>query len=317
MLEQQQTLKPLELVVDWAPAYELLLSFVTFVECDKHCMEELGPDWLSNARRKLPAGHQISKVHFNVKQDDQLLARLIRGCPTDRGASEWLDWLGQLTPGLAYETLARVMPETEDPQLPRDFTEWRDRMLALLRPWHDYVFTTFDPEILEGLRAESDALCARLCSLPPRELVEEVTNGIWVEPEATIRRVVLVPQFHQRPYNDDCAINGGILLCYPADSVARQADGPPLGLLRLTRALSDESRLRILRFLTQGSKSLTEVARFAGLSQPTVHHHLARLRAAGLVRVHVTDDHARRYSLRTYAFDQLTSQLAQYMEVNG
>ena len=127
--------------------------------------------------------------------------------------------------------------------------------------------------------------------------------------------MVLVPQFHQRPYNHDETIVGGILLLYPADTVVNPPDGPPLGLLRLTRGLGDESRLRILRFLAQGPQSLSEVARFAGLSQPTVHHHLTQLRAAGLVRAHVTTDASRRYSLRPHAFDQLSTQLAQYLEV--
>jgi DNA-binding transcriptional ArsR family regulator len=201
-------------------------------------------------------------------------------------------------------------------QLPRDFVAWRDRCVGLLRTWHDCYFAQFDPAILDGLRAEADRLRARLGSLPPRELVEQVTNGIWIEPSPDLLRVELVPQYHQRPYNDDCHLAGGIMVLYPADSVAEQADGPPIGLLRLTRGLGDESRLRILRFLTQGSKTLTEVARFAGLKQPTVHYHLTQLRAAGLVRVHnFGASSSRRYSLRPHALDQLAQQLATYLEV--
>jgi DNA-binding transcriptional ArsR family regulator len=305
----------IDLAIDWAPAYELLVSFMTFAERDKHCIEELGNEWLTRARHQLPS--DFNRLQFKAKQDSQLLLRLVRGCAADRDAAPWLDWLAALSPGAAYEVLASVTPADADAQPPRDFAAWRDLMVSLLRTWHDRVFTTLDPTILDGLRAECDALCARLGSMPPRELVEEVSNGIWIDDDPEMHRVVLVPQFHQRPYNDDCTIADGMLLLYPADSVARPADGPPLGLLRLTRALSDESRLRILRFLTQGSKSLTDVARFAGLSQPTVHHHLARLRAAGLVRVHVAGGHARRYSLRSYAFDQLSSQLSQYLEVTG
>jgi DNA-binding transcriptional ArsR family regulator len=305
----------LELAVDWAPAYELIVAFVTYFSQDKHCIDELGSDWLTNVKANLPEDFKPAKSEFKHKQDDVLLLRLIYGGPHHETAEQWLEWLEWLTAGSAYELLAAVTPQHDDVQLPRDFQAWRDRMVSILGTWQAASFSRIDPAILQRLRNEAKALKKRLSDLPPRELVEQTSNGIWIEPGGRVERVVLVPQFHQRPYNDDCSIARGILLMYPADSVASPSDGPPLGLLRLTRGLGDESRLRILRFLAQGSASLSEVARFAGLSQPTVHHHLTQLRAAGLVRAHVTDDTSRRYSLRPHAFDQLSTQLMQYLEV--
>jgi DNA-binding IclR family transcriptional regulator len=69
----------------------------------------------------------------------------------------------------------------------------------------------------------------------------------------------------------------------------------------------------MLRFLADGPRNLTEVARFAGLTQPTVHHHLAMLRSAGLVRVHITDVSPNRYSLRPRALELLGDQLGAYL----
>jgi DNA-binding transcriptional ArsR family regulator len=84
--------------------------------------------------------------------------------------------------------------------------------------------------------------------------------------------------------------------------------------MRLTRGLGDESRLRILRFLATSPRSLTEVARFADLSQPTVHHHLTQLRSAGLVRVHCSLSTPVRYTLRPHALERLVQQLGTYLE---
>ena len=68
-------------------------------------------------------------------------------------------------------------------------------------------------------------------------------------------------------------------------------------MLRLYRALGDPSRLRILRLLTDRDLYLTEIAQQMELSKPTVKHHLAALRAAGLVTV--TDEgNMTYYSLR-------------------
>src|SRR6476659_1449125 len=49
----------LDVAVDWASAYELLVSFVTFAERDKHTLDELGPDWLPHVRHALPADFAV------------------------------------------------------------------------------------------------------------------------------------------------------------------------------------------------------------------------------------------------------------------
>jgi DNA-binding transcriptional ArsR family regulator len=49
------------------------------------------------------------------------------------------------------------------------------------------------------------------------------------------------------------------------------------------KALGDESRLALLRLLHQGELTVGELARRVELGEPTVSHHLARLREAGLV----------------------------------
>lgn len=59
-----------------------------------------------------------------------------------------------------------------------------------------------------------------------------------------------------------------------------QSDEPILDMLK---ALADESRLAILRFLNEKEHSVSELAERVELGDPTVSHHLARLREAGLV----------------------------------
>ena len=61
---------------------------------------------------------------------------------------------------------------------------------------------------------------------------------------------------------------------------------PPQAVVRLHRALGDETRLRILKLLAGRDLYLTEIAQQLDLSKPTIKHHLALLRAAGLVTDH-------------------------------
>ena len=306
-----------ELLVDWAPAYELLISLWTFVSFRLHALLELGPTWVRDVQSRLPSelAARLSRknVATAIKHEDDLLTLLVRACPGERDARGFLDWFASLTPGAAYEALYPLLAES-GPRLPRDFSAWRDRVLEILAAWDQAYFQHIDPEILRGLRAHAVALSARASSEPARDLVEEVTNGILMEPTPDLRSVTLVPQYHERPYNHDAAGLGGPIVLYPADVLATPAAVPPSGLVRLTRALSDESRLRILRFVADGPCTLTEVARFIGLSQPTVHHHLVQLRAAGLVRVHFVMASPSRYSLRPHALEQLSGQLGAYLQ---
>ncbi|MBU4201920.1 MAG: metalloregulator ArsR/SmtB family transcription factor [Candidatus Altiarchaeales archaeon] len=54
--------------------------------------------------------------------------------------------------------------------------------------------------------------------------------------------------------------------------------------LKLLKALSDETRLRILDFLRNGEKCVCEIIPFTGKSQPTVSMHLRVLKEAGLLK---------------------------------
>jgi DNA-binding transcriptional ArsR family regulator len=308
-----------QLVVDWAPAYELVLSWLCFTHQKLHPRLDLGPAWLKDVRRRLPPDFTIArprgaaKDRNTPKDEHDLLLLLARACPVGPDAAAFVTWLAQLTPGAAYEALAPRVPDA-GPRLPRDFSAWRDPLVSALGVWDSYYFSTIHPDILSGLDHEADSLKAQLPSPTPLQLVEQVTNGLCVEPTPDLRQITLIPQYHERPYNHQSAEQGNIILFYPADVLSSTAeDRPPSGLLRLTRALSDESRLRILRFLANGPRTLTAVARFAGLSQPTVHHHLAQLRVAGLVRIHFTLSGSTRYSLRQRALDQLAQQLGAYL----
>ena len=320
-LDPQRNDSTVELASEWSPAYEFLVSFGCFAFASLHPILEIGQSWVRQVRHALPAPYleQITQKPFisALKEvDHDLLMVLVRACPDAAGqdAPGFLDWLANLSPGDAYEALAPRLPES-GPQLPRDFGAWRDRMVEVLRIWDSAYFQQLDPAILNGLRAESLALVRRLGSAPALDLIEQVTNGLCIEPTPAVQTITLVPQHHERPYNHDFLEQGNLVILYPADVLLPDPQLPPPRLLRLTRALGDDSRLRILRFLSGGSRSLTEVARFARLSQPTVHHHLAQLRAAGLVQVQFAAGlpTPNRYCLRPHALEQLAQQLGTYL----
>ena len=102
---------------------------------------------------------------------------------------------------------------------------------------------------------------------------------------------------------------------YPiADAALDAADplAPPPAVVRLHRALGDETRLRILRLLRDRDLYLTEIAQQLDLSKPTIKHHLALLRAAGLVTVTEAGS-VIYYSLRPTRLDDASGEIKRFL----
>jgi DNA-binding transcriptional ArsR family regulator len=152
-------------------------------------------------------------------------------------------------------------------------------------------------------------------SMRTAELIERTTAGIRWLSEPGVRRVVLAPSYFVRPYNFTFTGSDWRMFVYPVlDAALEPHDplAPPVGVLRLHRALGDDSRLRILRLLRDRDWYLTEIAERLGLSKPTIKHHLAQLRAAGLVTL-IEEGGLSYYSLRRDRLDDASSELKRYL----
>jgi DNA-binding transcriptional ArsR family regulator len=147
------------------------------------------------------------------------------------------------------------------------------------------------------------------------ELIEQTTGGIRFVSEPGIDRVILAPSYFARPYNFLLGSADWRMFGYPiADSALDGVDplAPPQSVVRLHRALGDETRLRILRLLRDRDLYLTEIAQILELSKPTIKHHLALLRSAGLVTL-TEEAGLTYYSLRRDSLDAASSELKQFL----
>jgi DNA-binding transcriptional ArsR family regulator len=297
--------------VDWAPAYELLVSVTAYVSRPEQKILELGAGWARGVRQQLQPELAADLASADALADVHVADLLIQQCPGDRDITGYLHWLGALPVGELYERLAPYALEGRAP-LPRDLGAVRDRYVRLLVAWYEQYFRLVDPAILSGLAADTAAKQALVGTMAPEALVEAATCGVHFMPRPGPELVLLIPQYHFRPWNLFQDYRGLRRIQYPADALPAVPGEPPPGLLRLTRALSDDSRLRILRFLATGRRSFTDVVQFMGLAKSTVHHHMVVLRAAGLVRVHDRGDMTS-YSLRLAAVDELGDRLHAFL----
>ena len=172
-----------------------------------------------------------------------------------------------------------------------------------------------EARVARMLERDVDARSQDDIARDPIGFVERATNGIRLVPEPRIRRIVLAPSYFGRPYNSLTKVGDTQLISYPiADASLGAADKltPPAATVRLYRALGDGSRMRILRLLAERDRYLTEIANELDLSKPTIKHHVALLRAAGLITL-TEQGNLTYYSLRRDRVEDAGVELRAYL----
>jgi DNA-binding transcriptional ArsR family regulator len=189
-----------------------------------------------------------------------------------------------------------------------------DAMRASLAAWLPY-FQQVESRVARFQDRDVASRRADQRNLDAGQLIERVTGGLRWIPESQTKRVVLAPSYFSRPYNYVYKGGDWRLFAYPiADSVLDAADTstPPSSIVRLYRALGDPTRLRTLKLLSDRDWYLTELATQLELSKPTMKHHLAQMRAAGLVTV-TEEGSLTYYSLRRERLAEAGLELSRFI----
>ena len=185
-------------------------------------------------------------------------------------------------------------------------------LVGALEAWAETVWGPESLTIVPILERDVEAKREMLRELPMEQFIETATNGVEFVPRPGIERVVMVPSFVNRPLVSFTEFGEVLLIVYPVadESVSAFSDSPPLRLVRLSKALGDEKRLRILRALAEGEKTLMELAEMFGAAKTTMHHHMIILRSAGLISVGVG---TKRYRLRRETVPDVGALLSGYL----
>lgn len=196
----------------------------------------------------------------------------------------------------------------------RDPVRARDRIVEVLRAWQAR-FVEVEPRVGEILDRDYECRTGDRATLGATELIEATTGGIRWLPESGIRRLILGPSYFARPYNFLMSGSDWRFFGYPvADAALDPADSlaAPQSVVRLHRALGDATRLKILKLLASRDLYLTEIAQQLDLSKPTIKHHLAQLRSAGLVTI-TESGTVMYYSLRRNRLDDASAEIKRFL----
>jgi len=303
---------------DYSPVYELYISLQAFIETRRHALLDLGKEWAVKVRHGLQKEFLTKLGHIKADLLPQIIIPSLvwkTPSPYREDVSKYLDWLSSLSAHDAFNLLqAAASPELLSKC--SDIQKARDQAVEVLNHWYEQYYRAVEPELAPKLVEMAELQKTAAKGANPEDFIERLTFGLRMQPISATRTVVLVPQYHYSPWNVYNLLRDALIIYYPANIDTPEPGKPSLALLRLTRALSDENRLRILRFLSEGPRSFSEVARFSGLAKSTVHHHLVALRASGLVRILVADGNPGNpdgFTLRPDVAEYVTRQLNDYL----
>lgn len=298
--------------VDVSPIYELISSFIVFTTRKWVNNLDVGTEWLEDIGSRFNLDTQqafADAAQFPFSDYDALYAWAI--VRSSHNVESFLDDLEQTASDALYHSIKPYIPDLNTQEIERIRTSY----VPLLRKWNDLYFIDAATQYTPLLEEDADEKAALLHKMDPEALVEYASGGIVLEPGLPIDQVVLVPSVHFRPINTYCFYSGALLIQYPIDIPELDEDEPPTCLLRLTRALANPERLRLLRYVANEPKSLQEMINNLKESEDKLMHHLMRLRVAGLLRVHLFDVNAEKFSIRPDGAAELQMFLESYIRL--
>jgi hypothetical protein len=187
-----------------------------------------------------------------------------------------------------------------------------------LREYYEVFFREEERRILpdvERALAQAQELAVRV---PAVELFEKLSRGIRIEYHLKQAELVLVPCWWCSPrilYTNIAPGRQVVLFgARPADASLVPGDSVPGELLLALEALSDPTRLAILKALAEAPLSQADIARRLRLRPPTISHHLKSLRIAGLIAYIGETPGETRYGVRLPQIGETCSQLKAFLK---
>jgi DNA-binding transcriptional ArsR family regulator len=252
---------------------------------------------------RLLLAHHAHQTNHDQRPDIELLEAVVVG--RNGALTSLLDDLDGVSDlGAEVSSLLATDPE-----------EHGHRLLAAIRA----VQPLWDSVAHESMHAISRDVEHRQSQIDAGKTVAEIvlaaTNGYELSDDPSIRRIVLLPSFWIRPWlvvgrRADAEVLSTVVA---EEFLILPPEAPSPTLLKLFKALGDESRLTLLRRLSSGPISLTEATAELDVAKATAHHHLSILRQAGLVVIG-GEGRGSRYALRQDPPTVAAQALAAYLQ---
>jgi DNA-binding transcriptional ArsR family regulator len=210
--------------------------------------------------------------------------------------------------------------------------ELRRRFTGALEAYWQAAFRAewrrVEPELAAAVEEAGRVLAAEgvyplLRTLGRRLVVDEAAGEFGIDlphhhrvPVTEARPLTLVPSLYSWPHvNVNCDEPFPLTLVYPAPFALRAARPrlPDAELLRVLKALADDTRLRALRLIAAAPRSTQELAPLVGISEAGLSKHLRLLAEAGVLETR-REGYYVLYSIAPGRLPLVTAALVAYLE---
>jgi DNA-binding transcriptional ArsR family regulator len=265
-----------------SPIYELLLSFSLYKRQTLMKYLDLGSKWPGEVEESLsPDLKEAIALKENLMFED-LLVLFIEQTPYKNEIDSFFEWLGNMSAGELFERIASSLDDKMT--LPTNLLDQRDQSIKLLKSWNEEYFQFHSEEVLERLTADAERKRKMLGEKKGEKVILQASRFI-IESE-TVKNVCLIPSIHLHPMAFIDQLKDTLYITYPIKDTKDELNE----VLRFTKALGDEKRLKILQYLSHDSHTFTDIVSEIGMAKGNIHHHLSILRGAGLVNIHIMDE---------------------------
>jgi DNA-binding transcriptional ArsR family regulator len=292
--------------VEFARSYELLASSSIFFKrnLSRHLL--YGDQWFKEVEGRIGEDFKNEVEAFEDPaswSEFMILLSHIRG-RKDESPKEFLEWVEGIQPGELFELLS---PHVLNPIQPH-IGALKNQFVEFLHRWNEVYFQSFDTSLVDQLIRDAQEKERLLGKIAAQEVLEKITD-LWIEEDVPLDKIVLVPSIHVNPIKIIHKYNRMNIIYYPVDPVVGENEVPHR-LRRMTKALNDDNRVKILKLIAQRPRTFTDIVNEIGLSKATVHQHLFVLRSAGLLRFHYYEDI---YSIPSQVMEKVKNSLESFI----
>ncbi|MEK3735373.1 MULTISPECIES: ArsR/SmtB family transcription factor [Paenibacillus] len=299
--------------IDVSTVYELVSSFMVYATRKWTDNLDIGKQLITRMDACLPqpVRVQMGEARFWPLADYDVLYAIVMLRGEHDEIPDFLHWLETSS----SDELHRLLAEHISWLTADETNRIRTSYTPLLKLWHEHYFAEVESDLRPLLQEDAEEKQLLLTKMDPENLIEYASSGVILD-HVPQTNVTLFPGTHFRPINTYCFYDNLILLQYPIDIPEEDEDEPPVVLLRMTEALADPERLKLLRYIADEPKAVSEMAVELGQPYETLMHHLMILRAAGLLRSHLKSENNERFSLRPDGASELQMFLENYIRLS-
>ncbi|WP_018752811.1 hypothetical protein [Paenibacillus sanguinis] len=300
--------------VDVSPVYELISSFMIYTTRKWVSSLDVGAEWFADIEERLTQEQRqqfAEAAKLPLTDYDVLFAWTLGRQDADEIAS-FLHELAEADAETLYARTNAYIPSVTNDTIARI----RSSYVPLLKVWDQLYFRQIEGRLVGLLQEDFDEKNTLLQKMDADALIEYASGGLVLEPLKPITEVVLCPSIHFRPINTYVFYEGVLFIQYPLDLPELDENEPPMVLKRLTRALAEPQRLRLLRCVADKPKSMQEIMQDMGQPQEQLLHDLLLLRVAGLLRIHLLAQNTEKFSIRPDGAAELQIFLESYIRLS-